>query len=80
MLNGTHMANPDELLTSPQSAALLEVSLRTVHRLAEAGELAPAHRLPGPNGAFLFRRGDVEALRDARAKAPSDEPNGSQVA
>lgn len=53
---------PDDLLTSPQVALLLSKSIRTVHRLADSGELPVAHKLPGPNGAFLFRREDVERL------------------
>lgn len=65
-------ATEDVLLTSPQVAALLGVSLRTVHRLtARQGEprLVPAHKLPGPNGAFLFREADVRALLGTRAAA-----------
>lgn len=79
----TEPGKPD-LVTSPQAAHILGVSNRTVHRLADAGELKPALQLPGPNGAFLFLRSAVEALRDARAAAaaqPEPEPNGAtQVA
>jgi len=42
------------LLTSPEVSRLLKKSLRTIHRLAVAGDLEPAQKLPGPNGAFLF--------------------------
>lgn len=52
----------DQLLTSTQAGALLNKSGRTVTRMAEAGRIPIAQRLPGPNGAFLFRRSDVEAL------------------
>lgn len=56
----------DELLTSPQAGLILGKSARTIQRLADAGRLTPAQKLPGPNGAYLFRRGDVDAfLRDA---------------
>ncbi len=65
------------LLTSPQAAHRLGVSLRTVHRLVADGKLAPAQQLPGPNGAFLFDETVVETLREARAKAPADEPDGA---
>jgi excisionase family DNA binding protein len=51
-----------DLITSPQVAALLGKSIRTIHRLVDAGELTPTMKLPGPNGAYLFRRADVEAL------------------
>ena len=53
---------PNGLLTSPQVAHLLGCSTRTVHRLVTSEELIPAQKLPGPNGAYLFRRSDVEAL------------------
>ena len=51
-----------ELLTSPQAGAILGKSARTVQRMADAGDLPYAHKLPGPNGAYLFRRSEVEAL------------------
>lgn len=44
----------------------------TLVRWVQLGKLHPAQKLPGPNGAYLFRRRDVEALRDARAKAPDE--------
>lgn len=56
-----------ELLTSVQVAILLGKSARTVHRMAEAGTLPVAQKLPGPNGAFLFRREDVDRLAQAEA-------------
>lgn len=57
----------DDLLTSPQVALRLGKSIRTVHRLAESGALVPTQKLPGPNGAFLFRRTDVERLAKTQA-------------
>lgn len=70
------MSNPDELIAATEAASILGKSARTVSRLAEAGRLPVIQKLPGVNGAYLFRRGDVEALRDARAAA-ADEPNGA---
>lgn len=52
----------DELLTSPQVAHILGKSARTVQRMADSGELPITQKLPGPNGAYLFSRRDVEAL------------------
>lgn len=52
----------DDLLTSPQAGLILGKSARTVQRMADAGDLPPAQKLPGPNGAYLFRRSDVEAM------------------
>jgi len=52
----------DELLTATQVGNLIGRSGRTVIRMAEAGKLAVAAKLPGINGAHLFRRSDVDAL------------------
>jgi hypothetical protein len=54
--------NPDELLTTTAAGAILGKSGRTVARLVEAGRLRAAQRLPGPKGALLLRRADVEAF------------------
>ncbi len=58
---------PDDatLLTSPQAGLLLGKSARTVQRMADAGALPIAQKLPGPNGAYLFRRADVDTLSEA---------------
>lgn len=61
---------PDEpLLTSPEVAARLRRSVRTVHRLATAGDLPYVHKLPGPNGAFLFDPQVVADFESRRAAA-----------
>lgn len=54
------------LLTAPEVARRLGKSVRTVHRMALAGTLPTAHKLPGPNGAFLFEPAAVEALLSER--------------
>lgn len=56
-----------DLLTTTQAGAILGKSGRTVARMVEAGEIAPVHRLPGPNGALLFDRSAIEALAAQRA-------------
>ena len=58
----------DELLTSVQAGEVLSRSYRTVIRLAETGVLTIAQKLPGPNGAYLFRRSDVERVAADRAE------------
>ena len=63
--------NPDELLTAAQSSVILGRSYQTVHRLMKSGDLTSVMKLPGPNGAHLFRRRDVEKLAAKRAKAAS---------
>jgi hypothetical protein len=60
------MPQPDTLLTSPQAAALAGCSARTVQRAADTGELTASHKLPGPNGAYLFRPADVTAWASTR--------------
>lgn len=62
-----HMA-PDDLMTTSEVCGLLGIGSSTVSRWAMSGALAPARKLPGLRGAYLFRRADVEALR---AKAAS---------
>jgi len=56
------MTQSRNLLTSAQVADILGKSVRTIHRLAESGDLAPALKVPGKTGAFLFDPADVEAL------------------
>ena len=68
MSYGRHMP-ADALLTSPQAGALLGKSARTVQRMAENGDLPVAQKLDGPNGAYLFRRADIEAACDTQPLA-----------
>ena len=60
--------NP-ELITSPEAGRMIGRSARTIHRLVESGDLTPVVKLPGPNGALLFRREDIEALAEKRGAA-----------
>lgn len=59
------MTHRKELLTSTQAGVLLRKSGRTVQRMADARALPFVHKMPGPNGAYLFRRADVEAWLEA---------------
>ena len=63
------MPNPDELLTSTQAGQIIGRSGRTVIRQAELGQIPVAAKLPGPNGAYLFRRSEIEAIAAERASA-----------
>jgi excisionase family DNA binding protein len=60
-----HMAN-DGLLTTAQAAAVVRVPRRTLIRLVERGEIAPAMKLEGLRGAYLFDPIAVEALAAER--------------
>lgn len=63
MRHGDGMPKRDaELLTATQVGAMVDRSGRTVVRMAEAGDIPVAAKLPGPNGAYLFRRADAEKL------------------
>jgi excisionase family DNA binding protein len=59
------MSQSAHLLSTAQVAELLGKSTATVKRMALAGTLPPAMKLPGETGAYLFRVEDVEALRTA---------------
>jgi len=59
------MDTSSDLLTSAEASDLLGVTRRTVQRMADAGTLPIAHKNPGRTGAYLFRRADVEALRES---------------
>lgn len=59
----------DELVGSAEVCRTLEINPSTVSRWVEAGRLTPAHKLPGRNGAYLFRRADIDTLVAERAEA-----------
>ena len=52
----------EELIGTTDAAAMLAVSVRTVHRLVATHRLTPAHKIVGVTGAYLFRPADVQAL------------------
>jgi excisionase family DNA binding protein len=57
------VAQPQQLLTTGQVAALLGLHIRKVQRLAESGELPVAQKLPGPYGRYVFDATQVELWR-----------------
>ena len=63
-----------DLVGATEAAAILGRDVATVHRWALCELLPTAHRMPGPAGAVLFHRADVEALaaRLAAGELPSD--------
>lgn len=65
----TH-TDPD-LIGSAEVCRILNCHQATVGRWVEGGRLTPVHKFPGKNGAYLFRRAEVEALRDENAKRAS---------
>ena len=59
------MTQSSNLLTSAQVAEMLGKSVRTVHRMAEAGDLTIVTKLPVDTGAYLFDRKVIEKLAKA---------------
>jgi len=47
----------------------LGVSRDTVVRMVARGALKAAHKMDGPNGAYLFERADIERLAREKAEA-----------
>lgn len=58
----------EDLIRSSEAAPILGLTQRTFNRRVEAGEITPAVELPG-DGTRLFRRADIEAMRDAEDAA-----------
>jgi excisionase family DNA binding protein len=65
---------PTPVLSTPEVSHILGISIRTVQRRVEAGELRALRKMPGPNGAYLFDPSDVDAYRAARAAEQKQEP------
>lgn len=69
------MPKKEHLIPTAQVAEILRVDVRTVHRMADDGRLAPAAKVPGRTGAYLFDRADVETvLRAAREGLATASP------
>lgn len=57
------MQSPSTLIGTKEAAEILDVDPATVTRWANDGRL-PNDKLPGQTGAFVYKRADVEQLRD----------------
>lgn len=58
----------EDLIGTAEVCRILECDKATVLRRIDAGKLVPAHKLPGPNGAYVFTRTQVLALKEAQRK------------
>lgn len=58
--------DPD-LITTAEASAILGVTVAWVNKLAAAGRLPVAQKLPGRTGAYLFRRDEIEDARSGVA-------------
>lgn len=52
------------LMTTAEAAETLKLSRSQVARLARSGDLPHAAKAPGPRGAYLFDRADVERVAE----------------
>lgn len=52
-----------DLIGTAEACAILGVDRSTVKRWVDRGRLKSAGKLPGPTGAYLFRRSVVLALK-----------------
>jgi predicted site-specific integrase-resolvase len=59
-------SDDEALIGSTESCRILNVDKTTLARWAAMGRIVPAHKLPGRNGAYLFRRGDIKDLAAQR--------------
>jgi predicted site-specific integrase-resolvase len=57
-----HQTPTADLIGSAEACQILGIDRSSLVRLAQLGRLATAMKLPGANGARLYRREDVEAL------------------
>jgi hypothetical protein len=61
------MTKPDHI-TSGDACRILRVNATTLAKWARDGAI-PSTKLPGRNGAFVYKRADIERFADARAAA-----------
>lgn len=54
-------------ITTAEAARTLGVSVRTVHRMVNAGTLTPTMKLPGSTGAYLLDSAEVENVKRNKA-------------
>lgn len=52
-------------ITTAETAKILGVSVRTVHRRADAGEIPHELKMPGPRGAYVFDEAVIRGLAKA---------------
>ena len=54
------------LIGSAEAATILGVDRATLSRWVARGRVIPIHRLPGPNGAYVFSRTEIASLAARR--------------
>ena len=61
------MPQDEALVGTIEASRILDVAPVTITRWVADGRLKPYHKMPGKNGAYLFRREDVEQLAQRAA-------------
>lgn len=54
-------------MTTAQAAAALGVSVRTIHRMVDAGTLTATIKLPGLRGAYLLDANQIASVKRNKA-------------
>lgn len=65
----SQLASQPDFIGSAEVARLLKINQVTVARWVASGDLYPVHKMPGKNGAYLFRRADINDLVAKRREA-----------
>ena len=68
------MQRPLDLLSTTEAAGAIGVERSTLSRWVDQGRMSFAHRLPGPNGAMLFDRPEVERVAAIYRKGKGSAP------
>jgi excisionase family DNA binding protein len=50
----------DDLLSTTEAADLIGTERSNVSKMVRDGRLVPARKMPGPTGAYVFHRAEVE--------------------
>ncbi|MFA4084835.1 hypothetical protein ONA92_24350 [Mycobacteroides salmoniphilum] len=66
-----HNTSADDEIVAAEACRILGRDRATLLRWVAADKVKATRKLPGATGAFLFRRGDIETLRDELVKAAS---------
>jgi hypothetical protein len=61
----------EEFVGSLQASRIAGVPYSTFMRWVAAGRITPVHENPGPTGAKMYRRADIEQLARDKAEAAS---------
>ncbi len=64
-----HNTSADDEIVAAEACRIINRDRATLLRWVAANRVKPTRKLPGATGAFLFRRGDIELLRDELVKA-----------